>query len=412
MGQILNFEDFRVTAKRALPRIVFDFVEGGCDDDKSIVRNVEAFDRYTLLPRYLVNVLKRSQAVTVLGKRYDAPFGMCPMGHCGFARPGVDLMLAQAAAKANIPYLMSSAANASMEAAAAVAPHNIWFQIYTSSNEDIDNKMIDRAQALSINNLVITADVPTSSNRERNKRNGFGRPPKLSASAALESLRHPGWIARFYGSGGIPPLGNWLQYAPPGPNQQEEAADMFAKFTPNPGMDWERFSRIRDRWQGKLVIKGIMSPADAVKAVEMGADAMVVSNHGGRQLDASPASIDVLPFIKAAVGDRAELILDSGVRRGSSIVKALSLGATTTLFGRPWLYAGASAGPEGIEHLIGIMRREVDLIMGQIGLSTLEEAGPHCVWVPGNPGVAALAAAASVRTPGQPVHLVAETSAA
>ena len=386
----INMEDLRVIARRRLPRIVFDFVEGGADDEACLDRNRNAFGRYALLPSYMVDVAKRDASVTVLGRRYAAPFAISPMGHCGLVCPGVDLMLARAAAKANIPYLMSTASNASIEAAAAAAPQNTWFQIYTCTDEGVNSDLMRRAQALSLEVLVVTVDVPVSSNRERNRRNGFSRPPKLSMGAALEALRHPAWIARFYQCGGIPPMGNWLSYVPAGASP-EAAADLFGKLTPDPSMTWERLRAIRSQWRGKLVIKGILNPMDALKAVDIGVDALIISNHGGRQLDPAPATLDMLPFIKAAVGDRAELLLDSGIRRGSDIVKAMALGASTTLFGRPWLYAAAAGGAAGLDHLVALMRRELDLIMGQTGLRTLDDVAHEMIWAPGDAGLAALA---------------------
>jgi L-lactate dehydrogenase (cytochrome)/(S)-mandelate dehydrogenase len=391
----INLHDLSEMAQRRLPRIVFDFVEGGADDESGLARNRDAFARYALLPRSLVDVTARDQSVTVLGRRYDAPFGICPMGHCGLVCPGADLMLARAAAKANIPYLMSSASNASIEQAVDAAPANTWFQIYTSTDERINTDLVRRARSLSIEVLVVTIDVPVSSNRERNRRNGFSRPPKPSLGAALDALRHPGWLARFYRGGGIPPLGNWLAYAPDSP---DAAADLFGRLTPDPAMTWERFQAIRSQWPGKLVLKGILNPVDAAHAARLGVDALLVSNHGGRQLDAAPAPLDVLPFIRLAAGDKVELLLDSGVRRGSDIVKALSLGARVAMFGRPWLYAIAAGGQAGIAHAIALMRREVDLVQGQIGLPKLDEAGLANLWAPGDPGLDALKEAASPRS--------------
>jgi (S)-mandelate dehydrogenase len=410
LAHAINLDDLRGIARRRLPRIVADFVDGGADDEQCLARNRAAFARYALMPRYLRDVSVRNAGVTVLGRRYDAPIGISPMGHAGLVLPGVDLLLARAAARANLPYLLSGAGNATIEAVADIAPANTWFQVYTSADERINFDLLRRAQALAVDVLVVTVDVPVGANRERNRRNGFTRPPRLSAAAALEALLHPGWLLRFRRAGGVPPLANWQAYAPDA--SREAAAELFARLTPDPSMTWPRLRALRSRWQGRLVVKGILSPADALQAAQLGVDGLIVSNHGGRQLDAAPAPLDVLPFIRAAVGDRVELIFDSGVRRGSDIVKALALGACTTLFGRPWLHAAAAGGAEGVDHAIALLRRELDAVMAQAGLRTLQEAGPGTVWAPGDAGLAALAASAGavdsspgaawLRQPGRP----------
>ena len=366
----LNFADLQRLAKRKLPRIIFDFVEGGVDDERCLARNRAAFDEYTLVPRCLVDVSKRSQAVELFGQRFDSPFGISPMGLAGLVHPGADLKLARAAAAANVPYLMSNASNASIEAAAKLAPDNAWFQVYATADERINGDMVRRARDLALRTLVVTVDVPVNSNRERNRRNGFSRPPKMTSSVIFEALLHPAWVLNFIRTGGIPMMENWAPYAPAGA-RTETVADLYGTLTPAPSMTWNKLDAIRSLWPGNLVIKGILDCADAVRAVDAGANGIIVSNHGGRQLDAAPSPIEVLPALKAAVGDRAELILDSGVRRGSDILIAIALGARMVLFGRPWLYGAAAGGERGIARAMDIMRREVDLVMGQSGCISL-----------------------------------------
>ena len=386
--RVLNFDDLRAMARRRLPRIIFDFIEGGCDDDFCLDRNRNAFQKYRLVPRYLVDASQRNQGVTLFGRRYDSPFGMCPMGLIGLAQPGTDLLLAEAAAEFNLPYLMSNASNASIEQAAKLAPHNTWFQIYLTVDDNINRDLVRRARDLSLQTLVVTVDVPENSNRERNRRNGFGRPPKMTLPVMLEAALHPGWVLQFLRSGRTPPMENWAPYAAPGAGRQG-GADLYGKYTPARQLDWKQLDEIRALWSGNLALKGILSPADAERAVQAGVNGIIVSNHGGRQLDMAPSPIEVLPWIKAAVGDRAELLLDSGVRRGSDIVIALALGAKCTLFGRPWLYASvAGRGAPGVRRAVSIMRREVDIIMGQTGLTHLDQVPAATVWAPDGPGVA------------------------
>lgn len=386
LDRALNLHDLRRSAQQRLPRIIFDFIEGGCDDDAALERNRAAFADWRLVPRYLVDASARSQAVTVLGQRFDAPFGVCPMGLAGLAHPGADLLLAEVAAEFNLPYLMSNASNASIEQAARIAPRNTWFQIYLTTDHHINHDLVKRARDLELGTLVVTVDVPENSNRERNRRNGFGRPPKMTLPVMLEAALHPGWVLQFLRSGRTPGMENWDPYAPRGAGKLG-GADLYGRYTPARAMTWAQLAEVRALWPGKLVVKGILAPADAVLAADCGVDGIVVSNHGGRQLDSAPAALDVLPWIRAAVGDRVELLLDSGVRRGSDVIKALALGARCTLFGRPWLYgAVAGRGRAGVRHVATLLRREIDIIMGQVGLTDLDQIPPGTVWRPAGAG--------------------------
>jgi L-lactate dehydrogenase (cytochrome)/(S)-mandelate dehydrogenase len=383
VSHAVNLDDLRLMAKRRLPKIAFDFIEGGVDDELCLRRNREAFARHTLVPRYLTDVHKRDQTVTLMGHSYAHPLGISPMGLLGLFRPDADLMLAQAAAEANIPYLMSSASNASIEAAAKVAPRHTWFQIYGTSKIEITEDLVRRARDLALSTLVVTVDVPVNSNRERNRRNGFSRPLKMTPSIVFEALQHPAWVIGFLKSGGIPLMQNWAPYAPKGASAGE-VADLYGTLTPAPMMTWSTLERIRALWNGNLVIKGILHPEDAARAVELGVQAIIVSNHGGRQLDTAPSPLEMLPAIRAAVGERIELILDSGVRRGSDAVIALCLGARLVLFGRPPIYGAAAGGLAGARCVIEIMRKEIDAVMAQIGCSSLAQLGPHFLNRPGS----------------------------
>ena len=372
----VNLDDVRLLAKRYLPKIAFDFIEGGVDDERCLHRNREAFERYSIVPRYLVDVSSRDQTTTVLGKTYAHPFGISPMGLAGLFRPNADLMLAEAAAASNIPYLMSSASNNSIEAAAKVAPKNTWFQIYGARTDNITMDLVRRAGDLGLSTLVVTVDVPVNSNRERNKRNGFSRPLKMRPAILLEALGHPAWLYRYFREGGLPLMQNWVPYAPHGADAGA-VADLYGTLTPAPSVNWATLERVRAMWGGTLAVKGILHPDDAVRAVDAGANAIIVSNHGGRQLDVAPSPLEMLPAIRNAIGERAELIFDSGIRRGSDVIIALSLGARSVLFGRPPLYGAAAAGTRGVTHVIDILSREIDTVMTQIGCTRLGLLGPH-----------------------------------
>jgi L-lactate dehydrogenase (cytochrome)/(S)-mandelate dehydrogenase len=296
-------------------------------------------------------------------------------------------MLAEAARDANIPYIMSGASNDAIEAAAKVAPKNHWYQLYAARNPEINADLIRRTADAGLGALVLTVDTPVSSKRERNMRNGFGnirggllQALSLKPSILAEALTHPGWIVEYLKrGGGTPMLQNWQPYAPAG-----ASADDVYKFTssvrPFNAQTWRDLEAYRKLFPRALVIKGIMSPADALRAIEVGCDGILVSNHGARQLDQAPGSLDVLPAIKAAVGDKLTLLLDGGVRRGADILIALCLGADFCFMGRPTLYGAAAGGLAGVKKAVDIFRGEIDLVMGQIGCPSLDQLGPDFLW--------------------------------
>jgi len=372
LKQVINLDDFRRLAKRKLPRIAFDFIDGGSDDDLCLIRNRQAFQSYQLLPRYLLDVAERSQAVDLFGLRYDSPIGISPTGMGGLFRLGADTMLAEAAKKLNVPYLLSSASNLALEDAVKIAPHNVWFQMYATSDERINDDLVKRAIASDVKVLVLTVDVPVNSNRERNRRNGFSRPFRLTPSVMLDAITHPAWLIRYLQVGGLPMLKNWQPYAPEGASA-DEVADLYGTLTPAPRTTWELLARIRETWKKPMALKGILHPEDAVRAAELGVDGVIVSNHGGRQLDVAPSPVRMLPAIASAVGHRMTVMLDSGIRRGSDLVIGRCLGAHAGFFGRPTLYAVAAAGQAGAEHALSLIRREVDAVMAQIGATAFEE---------------------------------------
>lgn len=384
MSSVVNVEDMAVMARKRLPRIAFDYVDGGVDGEVALERNRAAFDRYKLLPRYLVDVDKRSAATRLFGHDYAAPFGISPMGIAGFFRPGADLMLARAAATFGVPYLMSSASCDSIEAAMAQAPETTWFQIYGARNLDITMDLIRRAKTLNVRVLLLTIDTPVMAKRERNLRNGFRRPMKMTPSIILQGLSRPAWTLSYLANGGIPMMENWRPYAGDGASAND-VADLFGTETPAPAQTWDVLKLVREAWPGPLAVKGVLHPDDALKCLEMGADGLVVSNHGGRQLDSAPAPMDVLPAIAEAVSGRMEIMIDSGFRRGSDIAKALCLGAKAALFGRPAMFGVAAAGEAGACKVLDIFRQEFELVMGQAGWTGVDQARPDCLVDLANP---------------------------
>ena len=282
---------------------------------------------------------------------------------------------------------MSGASNNSIEAAARVAPNNAWYQLYAAREATVREDLIRRTADAGLGALVLTVDVPVGSKRERNIRNGFAnvrgglfQALSLKPSILAEALTHPGWIVEYLRhGGGTPMLQNWQPYAPNGANA--EAVYNFSRsLMPFNAQTWRDLETYRRLFPRALVVKGVMNPADALRAAEIGCDGIIVSNHGGRQLDQAPASLDVLPAIKEAVGDKLTVMLDSGVRRGADILIALCLGAKFVFMGRPTLYGAAAGGIPGVNKAISILSGEIDLVMGQIGCPSLDQLGPDFLW--------------------------------
>jgi (S)-mandelate dehydrogenase len=274
-----------------------------------------------------------------------------------------------------------------MEEAMKIAPNNTWYQLYASKNPDMSDALIGRARDSGVGALVLTVDVPVGSKRERNIRNGFATMRKgamsevlkLKPSILIEALTHPAWCLEYWKHGGAPTLANWAPHAPPG-SSTADVIEFGRSQTPASAQTWRDLERYRKIFPRPIVIKGILHPADAIRAVEAGADGILVSNHGGRQLDQAPASLEALPAVKAAVGDKAAVLLDSGVRRGADILIALALGADFVFFGRPTIYGAVAGGLPGVKKAVGILRGEIDLVMAQIGCPSLAELGPDFLW--------------------------------
>jgi (S)-mandelate dehydrogenase len=364
----INIEDLRQLARRRIARIVFDYIDGGVEDEAGLLRNREAFSRWRLVPHYLQDISRRQQTASLFGRDYASPFGIAPAGLAAFAHPGADLLLAQAAAEANVPFIMSGAATASIEQVMAVAPRHAWFQLYVSRETAVTEDLIRRAAAAGVETLVLTVDVPVHSKRERDWRNGFVPPVKPSMSCVLDMLCHPRWLAGLLRHG-LPRFENWAPYA----GDKASARDIAAYFTSQIPFTqtWFDLERIRRVWAGKLVLKGVLAPTDALRALDCGVDGVIVSNHGGRQLDCAPAPLEMLPAIRAAVAGQMTVMLDGGIRRGSDILKAWALGADFTFVGRPALYGVAADGLPGAQRALQILQQEIDLTLAQLGCADL-----------------------------------------
>jgi L-lactate dehydrogenase (cytochrome)/(S)-mandelate dehydrogenase len=373
MQGVVNIDDLRKLAKKRLPKIAYDFIEGGTDDEVGLNTNEQAFRQARIVPRYLVDVTKRDQSTTLFGRTYSSPIGIAPTGLAGLFRRGADLMLAEAARDANVPFIMSGSSTGSIEDLGKLAPDHGWYQLYSAKDQSISEDMIKRAGDAGLKTLVFTVDVPEGSNRERNTRNGWGRPLKLSLATKLEALEHPAWMLEWMRHG-TPFFDNWAKYAPA--KDANSVADFVAQQNRAP-MTWKHVERYRSLFKGNFVLKGIMHPDDAIRAHSLGVDGIMVSNHGARQLDNAPSPLHVLPAIRDAVGDKMTVMFDGGIRRGLDAVIALCMGAKFILQGRPTLYGVTAGGVEGAKTALGIFRREVDLSMAQMGATTIADLGPQ-----------------------------------
>jgi L-lactate dehydrogenase (cytochrome)/(S)-mandelate dehydrogenase len=374
MKGVVNIEDLRKLAKKRLPKIAYDFIEGGTDDEVGLQTNEQAFRQARIVPRYLVDVSVRDQSTTIFGRTYSSPIGIAPTGLAGLFRRGADLMLAEAARDANVPFIMSGSATGSIEDLAKLAPDHGWYQLYSSKDEAISEDLIKRTADAGLKTLVFTVDVPEGSNRERNIRNGWGRPLKLSWATKMEALEHPAWMLEWMRHG-TPYFSNWAKYAGAGASA-DKVADLVAYQNRAP-MTWKHVERFRQIFPGNFVLKGIMHPDDAIRAHSLGVDGIMVSNHGARQLDNAPSPLHVLPAIRDAVGDKMTVMFDGGIRRGLDAIIALCMGAKFVFQGRPTLYGVTAGGVQGAKAALGIFRREVDISMAQMGATRIADLGPH-----------------------------------
>jgi len=353
-----NIDDLRAAARRTLPRVVFDYLEGGAEDHISARANRECFEAIGFSPRTLVDVSQRSLKTSVFGLPFDAPFGISPVGAAGLFWHEAEIAMARAARALHLPFVLSTHAFVPVERVAFEAGGPPWFQLYMPPDRESAERILQRAHDAGCEVLVLTTDVPVGGNREYNDRNGFGMPLRIGMRAMADAAIHPRWLAGVYFRS------LWRRRLPHWGDRRDRAS-------------WTEFAWLRSRWPRKLVVKGILGVEDARLAVEHGADGICISNHGGRQLDGAPAPIAVLPEIAAAVGAQTTLIVDGGVRRGADIVKALALGADLVLVGRAALYGVAAAGEPGARRALQILKSEMDRVLALLGCRSLAELGRH-----------------------------------
>jgi L-lactate dehydrogenase (cytochrome) len=372
LASILSLDDFERAARRHLPRPVFGYVAGAVEDNRSYRDNREAFDDYRCVPRVLIDISRRSTQTSLFGQTHSVPFGIAPMGIEALYAYRGDLVLARAAARARLPMIMSGSSLIRLEEVAADSP-GTWFQAYLPGDQAQIDALIARVAAAGFQTLVITVDTPVSANRENNVRTGFSTPLRPSLRLAWDGISHPRWLfgtfLRTIVQHGMPHVEN--NYAPRGaPILSSSVARDFAA---RGHLNWTHFARIRALWKGRLIIKGVLAADDARLACDHGAQGVIVSNHGGRQLDAAPSTVKVLPGIRAAVGPQVPIIVDSGARNGLDIARMLALGADFVIMGRAFHFAVAALDKQGGDHVMKVLKSELRCAMGQIGCATLKD---------------------------------------
>ena len=374
LARAFSIDDLRGMARQALPRAVFDFFEGGAEDELTLAANRAAFAGVRLLPKVLVDVAKVDTNAAILGQTARMPLVIAPMGAVGFGRRGADVAIARAAAQAGVPYVLSTMATASIERIASEAGGRLWFQAYVLKQRAQTMRLMERARAAGYEALMITADIPVGGKRERDLRNDFAIPFRFTPRNLLDFASRPAWAMDML-LHGVPVMENLLEMAPEVHDTAQLASSVGREF--DAGFNWDGLQQIRDAWPRKLVLKGVLRADDAQRAAALGCDAVVVSNHGGRQLDGASATLAALPAVVAAVDGRCAVLVDGGVRRGVDLLKARALGADAVLIGRPALYGACAAGEAGVQRTLEILHDELVRAMRLCG-------APHIAAITGD----------------------------
>ncbi|HAX20288.1 MAG TPA: alpha-hydroxy-acid oxidizing protein [Hydrogenophaga sp.] len=365
---LLNVEDYQHRARAKLPRFVRDYVDGAAEREICLQRNRTALEQLVLTPRVLRDTAAVDTSVEVFGRRWKHPIAIAPMGLNGLIRPQGDVLIARAAQRHGIPFIQSTASNARLEAVAKEAAPP-WLQLYVMGDRGMAEQLVRRAAREGSEALVLTVDVPVSGYRERDERNGFRLPFKPTLGTALEMLTHPAWLFRA-ALAGAPEFVNLSETEGKGSAQAQAA---LLNRTMDRSMVWDSLRWLRTLWSGPLLLKGVLHPDDAAMALRHGVDGLIVSNHGGRQMDAAPAAITALPPVLDAVGGQVPVLVDSGFRSGTDIAKALALGAQGVLIGRPALYGLAVDGEEGVSAVLELLARELTRTMTLLGAAQVSD---------------------------------------
>ncbi|MBE0693412.1 MAG: alpha-hydroxy-acid oxidizing protein [Aquamicrobium sp.] len=382
MGALLTIEDLRQRARRRVPKMFFDYADSGSWTETTLRANEEDFQKIKLRQRVLVDMTNRSLESTMIGETVSMPVALAPTGLTGMQHADGEILAAQAAEEAGVPFTLSTMSICSIEDVAEATTRPFWFQLYVMRDRDFINDLIDRAKAAGCSALVLTADLQILGQRHRDLRNGLSTPPKFTPKHVWQMATRPQWCLGMLGT----KRRTFRNIA--GHAKGADDLSSLARWTAeqfDPRLSWADVAWIKERWGGKLIIKGILDVEDARMAAETGADAIIVSNHGGRQLDGAPSSISVLPEIVEAVGDRIEIHLDGGIRSGQDVLKALCLGAKGVYIGRPFLYGLGAGGREGVKLALEIIRRELDVTLALCGKRDIAQAGKDMLYAPDDP---------------------------
>ena len=376
LSRAFSIEDLRRMAKRRLPRAVFDFFDGGAEDEGTLRANRAAFERIRLLPKVLVDVAAVDLRASLLGREAALPLAIAPTGGISAGRPGAELALARAAKALGVPFTLATPAAFTLEQVAKDVGGRLWFQLYAVRNREFREKLVSRAKDSGYEALLVTVDLPVSGKRERDPRNGFVTPFKPNWRNSRDVLFKPAWlldVARH----GLPGMANLEGYPFSAVNPTDIATAVGREM--DPALDWEAAKRLRDLWPGKFLLKGVERPDDAERAAAIGCDGIVVSNHGGRQLDGAAATLEALPGVARAVGSRISVLLDGGVRRGVDILKARALGAHGVLTGRATLFGVMAGGEAGARHALEILRTEYERSLKLCGVRSSADIGADLI---------------------------------
>ena len=377
LSRAASVADLRAIARRRLPGGVFDYIDGGAEDELSLRRNVAAFRRAELVPRVLRDVSGIDLSATLLGRQLPMPLVVAPTGFTRIASPGGELDVSRAAARAGLPYTLSTMATRSIEEVAAVSRGPKWLQVYVWRDRGLVKELLSRAAQAGYEAIAITVDTAVLGRRERDVRRGFTMPPQLGPGTLIDGLLHPGWTWAFARAEPIT-FSNVSGSSAPADGRAVNLAEYTnAQF--DPALSWRDLDWFRAEWGGPIVLKGIQSVADARLAADAGIDAIALSNHGGRQLDGSPAILELVPPVADAVGDRIEIICDGGVRRGSDIVKAVALGARACMAGRAFLYGLGAGGERGVDKVVALLEADMRRTMALTGYRQVSDLGPELI---------------------------------
>jgi len=380
LDRCFNIADLREAAQRRLPKGVFQYVDKGTEDQLAVDNNRAALDNTKLLHRVLTDVSDVRTETTLFGHDAAMPLIIAPTGVAGMCWYQGELELARAAAKAGVPFTLATGSNTSMEKVAEQAGGTLWFQLYMWREKELSYELVRRAARAGFETLIWTVDIPHKPNREHDARNGFSMPYKLNARSAIDAMLHPEWVAtvlaRYMMTTGMPRHVNF----PEKYQHKFTGKATVAKPLQADKLGWDDVDRLREIWPGKLIIKGIMRVDDAQQAAARGVDGIIVSNHGGRSMDSAPSTLEVLPGIAAAVGDRTTVLVDSGIRRGSDIVKCLALGAKGVLTGRATLYGVGAGGEPGASKALSILKAEMRRTMSYVGCSRVDQLSDDVIW--------------------------------